>query len=83
MPRVKCQRIEPTDGWEQLQLLTSFPEPRAYELSGEDAVTSPGLSHGPVCCPHGKVSTDEPIDDVSRIARDKRVAARVLAAGPW
>lgn len=32
MPRVKRQRVEPTDDWEQLQLLTRFPEQRAYEL---------------------------------------------------
>lgn len=32
MPPSKRQRIEPLDDWQQLQLLTSFPEQRAYEL---------------------------------------------------
>lgn len=32
MPVVKRPRREPTDHWEQLRLLASFPEQRAYEL---------------------------------------------------
>lgn len=32
MPRVKRQRREPTDDWEQLQLLSRFPEQRTHEL---------------------------------------------------
>src|SRR5919202_4535541 len=32
MPSAKRARIEPTDDWEQLQLLAPFPEQRAYEL---------------------------------------------------
>lgn len=32
MPTVKRPRVAPTDDWQQLQLLASFPEQRAYEL---------------------------------------------------
>lgn len=32
MPRRSRPRIEPTDDWEQLQLLTAWPEQRVYEL---------------------------------------------------
>ena len=32
MPRAGHQRQEPTDDWQQLQLLTQFPEQRTYEL---------------------------------------------------
>jgi transposase len=32
MPAAKRPSSEPTDDWQQLQLLTSFPEQRAYEL---------------------------------------------------
>ena len=32
MPARQRQRIAPTDDWEQLQLLTAFPEQRTYEL---------------------------------------------------
>jgi transposase len=32
MPTARRQRVEPTDDWEQLQLLSRFPEQRTYEL---------------------------------------------------
>ena len=32
MARSKRQRVEPTDDWEQLQLLSRFPEQLTYEL---------------------------------------------------
>jgi hypothetical protein len=32
MPARQRQRTAPTDDWEQLQLLTAFPEQRTYEL---------------------------------------------------
>lgn len=32
MPLRPRPRFEPTDDWQQLQLLASFPEQRAYEL---------------------------------------------------
>ena len=32
MARSKRQRVEPTDDWQQLQLLTRFPEQLTYEL---------------------------------------------------
>jgi transposase len=32
MPSTGRQRIQPTDEWQQLQLLSRFPEQRAYEL---------------------------------------------------
>jgi hypothetical protein len=32
MPSTRRQRMEPTDDWQQLQLLSRFPEQRTYEL---------------------------------------------------
>lgn len=32
MPAARRPRVEPTDNWDQLQLLAPFPEQRAYEL---------------------------------------------------
>jgi putative transposase len=32
MPRATRQRHEPTDEWQQLRLLTRFPEQLTYEL---------------------------------------------------
>jgi len=32
MPKVRRPRVEPTDDWQQLQLLSRFPEQHAYEL---------------------------------------------------
>ena len=32
MPKTRRQRVEPSDDWEQLQLLSRFPERITYEL---------------------------------------------------
>jgi hypothetical protein len=32
MPRTRRQRLEPTDDWQQLQVLSRFPEQLTYEL---------------------------------------------------
>ncbi len=44
MPRATRQRREPTDDWQQLRLLTRFPEQLTYELIRPVVMSGSALS---------------------------------------